>query len=93
MKKNDTFTIEITDLSEEGMGIGKQEGFVWFVKDAIPGDQVQAAATQKRRQTMESASTVESRCLRASGRAPQNKAVSRASINPVALEPGMFILR
>lgn len=46
MKKNDTFTIEITDLSEEGMGIGKQEGFVWFVKDAIPGDQVQAAATK-----------------------------------------------
>ena len=46
MKKNDTFTIEITDLSEEGMGIGKRDGFVWFVKDAIPGDQVQAAATK-----------------------------------------------
>ena len=46
MKKNDQFELDITDISDEGAGIGKEAGFVWFVKDALPGDRVRAAATK-----------------------------------------------
>ena len=46
MKKNDQFELDITDISDEGAGIGKKAGFVWFVKDALPGDRVRAAATK-----------------------------------------------
>ena len=46
IKKNDEFEIEITDLSDEGAGIGKTDGFTWFVKDAVIGDKVTAAATK-----------------------------------------------
>ena len=46
MKKNDQFELDITDISDEGAGIGKEGGFVWFVKDALPGDRVRAAATK-----------------------------------------------
>jgi len=38
MRKNDEFELEITALSDEGLGIGKLDGFVWFVKGALPGD-------------------------------------------------------
>lgn len=39
MKKNDVFTVKITDMSEDGAGIGKTEdGFTWFIKDAVIGD-------------------------------------------------------
>ena len=39
IRKNDIFTIEITDLSEQGDGIGHtQEGYTLFVKDTLPGD-------------------------------------------------------
>ena len=44
MKKNDTFELKITDIGADGEGIGRAEGFTWFVKDAIPGDTVEAAA-------------------------------------------------
>ncbi len=46
MKKNETFELEITDYSGEGLGIGRQEGFVWFVKDTVIGDRILAAATK-----------------------------------------------
>ncbi len=46
INKNDEFEIEITDLSDEGAGIGKADGFTWFVKDAVIGDKVRAAATK-----------------------------------------------
>lgn len=42
MKKNDVFEIEITDITNDGDGVGKKDGFVWFVKNAIPGDFVEA---------------------------------------------------
>ncbi len=45
-KKNDEFEIYITDMSDDGSGIGKTDGFTWFVKDAVPGDKVLAAATK-----------------------------------------------
>ena len=34
-KKNDIVTIEIEDISSEGEGIGKVDGYPFFVKDAI----------------------------------------------------------
>ena len=43
MKKNDVFEIEITDITNDGDGVGKQDGFVWFVKDSIPGDLIEAS--------------------------------------------------
>ncbi|HIX14572.1 MAG TPA: 23S rRNA (uracil(1939)-C(5))-methyltransferase RlmD [Candidatus Hungatella pullicola] len=43
-KKNDRFRLEIEDMSENGEGIGKTEGFTWFVKDAVMGDQIEAKA-------------------------------------------------
>ena len=40
--KNEIVRIEITDLSTEGMGVGKSDGYTLFVKDAIPGDIIDA---------------------------------------------------
>lgn len=44
IKKNEEFEIEISDMSDDGSGIGKTDGFTWFVKDAVIGDRVVAAA-------------------------------------------------
>ncbi len=38
MKKNDIFEMDIVDMSEEGEGIGKIEGYTLFVKDTVIGD-------------------------------------------------------
>ena len=38
MEKNEVVQIEITDLTEEGHGIGRYEGMAVFVPNAIPGD-------------------------------------------------------
>ena len=38
IKKNETYKTEITDLSSDGQGIGKIEGFTVFVEGTIPGD-------------------------------------------------------
>ncbi len=37
-KKNDTAEIRIEDMSQEGLGIGKAEGYTLFVKDTVIGD-------------------------------------------------------
>lgn len=42
LKKNDLFEMEIEDLGNEGEGIGRLEGFTFFVKDALPGDVIRA---------------------------------------------------
>lgn len=41
-KKNDIFTVTIEDMSDDGAGIGKSEGYIWFIKDAVIGDKVEA---------------------------------------------------
>ena len=41
-KKNDIFCVKIEDVSDTGEGIGKTDGFTWFVKDAVIGDCVDA---------------------------------------------------
>lgn len=46
MKKNDEFELSIIDISEEGLGIGKKDSFVWFVKDTVPGDKILAKCTR-----------------------------------------------
>ena len=41
-KKNDFVVLEITDLTEEGQGVGKCDGLVFFVKGTVMGDVVEA---------------------------------------------------
>lgn len=41
-KKNDRIEVVIKDMSETGEGIGKTDGFTWFIKDTVIGDKVQA---------------------------------------------------
>ena len=50
IKKNDIYTIEIEDLSTDGSGIGKVDGYTLFVKDALIGDtaEVKVIKTKKR---------------------------------------------
>ena len=42
LQKNDLITLEIIDLTEEGQGVGKKDGLVFFVKDSVMGDKVEA---------------------------------------------------
>ena len=41
-KKDDLITLVIEDMGVDGEGIGKIDGFTFFVKDAVVGDQVEA---------------------------------------------------
>ena len=41
-KKNELIILEITDLTEEGQGVGKKDGLVFFVRDSVMGDVVEA---------------------------------------------------
>ena len=41
-QKNDLIMLEITDLTEDGQGVGKKDGLVFFVKDSVMGDKVEA---------------------------------------------------
>ena len=41
-QKNQMIQVEITDMGTEGEGIGKIDGFTFFIKDAIIGDVVEA---------------------------------------------------
>lgn len=43
-KKNDKIEVIIEDMSETGEGIGKTNGFTWFIKDTVIGDRVLAKA-------------------------------------------------
>ena len=49
LKKNDVFRVEITDISDDGSGIGKTDGFTWFVKDAVMGDTVEASVMKTKK--------------------------------------------
>ncbi|MDE7298360.1 MAG: 23S rRNA (uracil(1939)-C(5))-methyltransferase RlmD [Lachnospiraceae bacterium] len=42
LKKNDLFELHIDALGNEGEGIGRFDGFTFFVKDAVPGDVIRA---------------------------------------------------
>ncbi|MBQ8528066.1 MAG: 23S rRNA (uracil(1939)-C(5))-methyltransferase RlmD [Lachnospiraceae bacterium] len=45
-KKNDEVQVTITDYTNEGLGIGKVDGYPLFIKDAIIGDTVIAGITK-----------------------------------------------
>ena len=45
-KKNDIIVLQISDLGTEGEGIGKIDGFPFFVKGAMPGDEIEAGITK-----------------------------------------------
>ena len=49
IKKNDCFTVSIEDMSEDGSGIGKLDGYIWFIKDAVKGDVVEAKAMKMKK--------------------------------------------
>lgn len=42
MDKNELFQTEIVDMTEDGEGIGKVDGFTVFIKDTVIGDRVEA---------------------------------------------------
>ena len=48
-RKNDSVTVTIEDLGTEGEGIGKVDGFTLFVKDAVPGDTVEAKIVKSKK--------------------------------------------
>lgn len=50
-KKNDVFQVQIEDMSDTGEGIGKTDGFTWFVKDAVIGDVVEARVMKTKKST------------------------------------------
>ncbi|MBM7562972.1 23S rRNA (uracil(1939)-C(5))-methyltransferase RlmD [Fusibacter tunisiensis] len=43
------FKVKIIDLSESGHGIGKVDGFTWFVEGAVPGDLVMARPIRQKK--------------------------------------------
>lgn len=45
-QKNEIYTVTVTDLAAEGEGIGKIDGYPLFVKDALPGDVIEARLTK-----------------------------------------------
>lgn len=46
MKKNDLFELEIDDIDINGNGVGRLNGFCFFVSGALPGETVRARATK-----------------------------------------------
>ena len=48
-RKNEEITLEITDLGAEGEGIGRTDAFLWFVKDALPGDRIRATVMKTKK--------------------------------------------
>ena len=42
VRKNEEYIITIEDMGSEGEGVGKVDGFTFFLKDTIPGDQITA---------------------------------------------------
>lgn len=49
IRKNDKFTVTIEDMSEDGAGIGKTDGYTWFIKDGLIGDVVEASAMKMKK--------------------------------------------
>lgn len=46
LQKNDAIELEISDLTSEGEGIGKIDGYAVFIKDALPGEVVKVVLTK-----------------------------------------------
>ena len=46
ISKNQTVVMSVTDMTENGEGIGRTGGYPLFVKDSVPGDTVEAVVTK-----------------------------------------------
>lgn len=46
LKKNQEILLTIEDFTKDGEGLGKYQGFPFFVKDTVIGDRVIAAVTK-----------------------------------------------
>jgi predicted RNA-binding protein with TRAM domain len=67
IKKNDVFEVIIEDMSESGEGVGKLDGYIWFIKDAVIGDLIEAKAMKMKKNTgteIHKFLSHSSRCLR-----------------------------
>ena len=49
MEKNQEFIVTIEDMNEDGAGVGKVDGYIWFVKDAVIGDVVRVKAMKMKK--------------------------------------------
>ena len=49
MEKNQEFTVTIEDMNEDGAGVGKLDGYIWFIKDTVIGDVVRAKAMKMKK--------------------------------------------
>ena len=49
MEKNQEFEVTIEDMNEDGAGVGKVDGYIWFIKDAVIGDVVRAKAMKMKK--------------------------------------------
>lgn len=49
MEKNQEFTVTIEDMNEDGVGVGKLDGYIWFIKDTVIGDVVRAKAMKMKK--------------------------------------------
>ena len=49
MEKNQEFIVTIEDMNEDVAGVGKVDGYIWFVKDAVIGDVVRAKAMKMKK--------------------------------------------
>ena len=49
IKKHDVFEVIIEDMSESGEGVGKLDGYIWFIKDAVIGDLIEAKAMKMKK--------------------------------------------
>ena len=45
-KKNDIIETKIADISHDGEGIGKVDGYPFFIKDTVIGDRILARVTK-----------------------------------------------
>lgn len=49
MEKNQEFTVTIEDMNEHGAGVGRLDGYIWFIKDTVTGDVVKARAMKMKK--------------------------------------------
>ena len=49
MEKNQEFTVVIEDMNEDGAGVGRLDGYIWFIKDTGIGDVVRAKAMKMKK--------------------------------------------
>ena len=50
VEKNEEFEIEIEDLTHEGNGVGKLDGYTFFIPGVLPGERVRAKAVKLKKQ-------------------------------------------